>query len=140
MGTTNFDTLVAGVSVTAPLLVATTSLSAPLIAGGVQEPQEVASVDGAIGIKAGTVWITKASAAALTLAAPTAGTDDNKRLEIISTTAQAHTVTIAGGVAGAGAAADVATFGAAVNNRITLKAYNGAWYSSGGAAVGVTLG
>jgi hypothetical protein len=33
----------------------------------------------------------------------------------------------------------VGTFGAAAANRVTLQAYNGAWYLSGGAAVGVTF-
>jgi len=33
----------------------------------------------------------------------------------------------------------VATYGAAAANRVTLQAYNGAWYLSGGAAVGVTF-
>src|SRR5580658_6764180 len=37
--------------------------------------------------------ITKAGVAALTLAAPTAGSDDNVIIEVISTTANAHTIT-----------------------------------------------
>ena len=93
---------------------------------GVQD----ASADGAITIKNGTVLITKAGVCALTLADPTAGTDDGKSLLIVSKTANAHTVTIAGGEAGQGAAADVGTFGAAANNWVRLTAYNGKWYSS----------
>jgi len=92
-------------------------------------PVQVASADGAITIKEGVVIITKGSAAALTLAAPTAGDDDGKELTIRSTTAFAHTVTIANGLAGAGASADVGTFGAAASNGVDLYAYHGAWYA-----------
>jgi hypothetical protein len=107
-------------------------------------PLFVASVDGAITIKSGIVHITKGSAAALTLAAPVAGLpsaggDDGKELIIRSNTAFAHTVTIANGLAGAGASADVGTFGAAANNGVSLYAYNGAWYQIPGSNVNVTF-
>jgi hypothetical protein len=120
-------------------------VQANVFVGAIQPPVLVIPGDGAITIKSGKVILTKGSAAAITLAAPVAGAqsaggDDGKELEIYSTTAFAHTVTVAGGVAGAGTAADVATFGAAAANRVSLFAYNGAWYLSGGAAVGVTLG
>jgi hypothetical protein len=98
------------------------------LTGGVKLPVQVADADGAITIKSGIVVITKAGVAALTLAAPIAGTDDGKELIIDSHTAQAHTVTIANGLRGAGASADVGTFGAAIGNGLTLYAYNGAWY------------
>lgn len=101
-------------------------------------PVQVASADGAITIKEGHVVITKGSAAALTLAAPVVA-DNGKVLNIYSNTAFAHTVTLAGGLAGAGASADVGTYGAAAANRVVLFAYNGAWHLYGGAAVGVTF-
>lgn len=97
---------------------------------GVHQVQ-VASADGAITIKNGTVIITKAGVCALTLADPTAATDDGKALVIVSKTANAHTVTVAGGEAGGGAAADVGTFGAAAENWVRLVAYDGKWYSAG---------
>lgn len=100
------------------------ALTAPL-------PVEVASTDGAISIKHGVVMITKPTAAALTLAAPTAGVDDGKTLHIISATAAAHTVTLSGGLNGAGAGADVGTFAAAAANRFSVVAYNGAWWALG---------
>jgi len=120
------------------------ALTADIIQGQFQQEQQVMSSDGAITIKSGVVIITKGSALAATLAAPTAGLlaaggDDGKVLEVYSTTAFAHTVTISGGLAGAGASADVATYGAAAANRMTLRAYNGAWHLSGGAVVGVTF-
>ena len=99
--------------------------------GNVLAPVQDASADGAITIKSGAVIITKAGVCALTLADPVAGTDNGKQLNIYSTTAQAHTVTIAGGLNGAGAGADVGTFTAAAGNWLRLVAYNGKWYGLG---------
>jgi len=102
---------------------------------------QVLSGDGAITIKQGTVFITKGSAVAGTLAAPvaglpTAGGDDGKRLLIESTTAFAHVITTpANKINGAD---DTATFGTAVSNSIELVAYNGVWYVAN-TAKGVTL-
>lgn len=128
MATTNLDSLeldsnldVGGNATIGGTLTVTGDLSAPV-------PTELGSADGAITIKHGLVAITKAGVCALTLAAPTAGTDDGKILYIVATTANAHTVTIANGLSGAGAGADVGTFGGAVADRVVLIAYNGAWY------------
>lgn len=102
-----------------------------------QHNVEVESADGAIqSVAGGMVFITKASAAALTLAAPVA---NGCRLVILSTTAAAHTVTIAGGVGGAGSSADVATFGAAIGNGLTLISYNGFWWVEPGTNLNVTI-
>jgi len=89
----------------------------------------LASADGAITLKDGVVFITKAGVAALTLADPTDVTDDGKVLHFISKTANAHTVTIAGGLNGAGSGADVGTFGAAAGNRFSVIAHGGKWWS-----------
>lgn len=89
----------------------------------------LASADGAISLKDGVVFITKAGVAALTLADPTDVTDDGKVLHFISKTANAHTVTIAGGLNGAGSGADVGTFGAAAGNRFSVIAHGGKWWS-----------
>lgn len=107
-------------------------------------PIQVASADAAISIKSGIVVITKGTACALTLAAPTAGSaeaggDDGKVLYIDSTTAAAHTVTISGGLRGAGAGADVGTFGAAIGNGVVLYAYDGKWYPVPGTNTNVTF-
>lgn len=101
---------------------------------------EVDSANAAIGLKEGTVFITKASAEALTLALPTAGLpsaggDDGKELEIVSTTAYAHTVTTP--ASGLNGASHIATFGTAVGNNIRLKAYSGGWYVI--SSIGITL-
>ena len=93
---------------------------------------EVDANSGAIAIKAGTVFITKAGIAAMTLALPTAGTpdaggDDGKTLTIVSTTANAHTVTTpTNGIDGS---LHIATFSGTLPNVLELKAYQGTWYS-----------
>ena len=101
----------------------------------------VASANGAISIPdrgRKHVFITKGTAAALTLAAPTATTHDGVEIVIVSTTAAAHTVTVAtAGMNGLGASGDVGTFGAAVGNGMTLVAYQGNWYLT--CNIGVTL-
>lgn len=85
-----------------------------------------ASASGVIAQKTGTLFITDASAAALTLAAPTSGTDDGSKLSIVSTTAAAHTVvTPANKLNGTHT---TATFAAAIGNSVDLVAYQGVWY------------
>lgn len=101
------------------------------LSGAVKRPVQVGSANGAITIKDGFVVLTKAGVAAMTLADPTATTDDGKEITVIALTANAHTVTIASGLNGAGAGADVGTFGGAVGDRFSVVAYNGKWYASG---------
>ena len=72
-----------------------------------------------------TIWITKASAAAMTLVGPAA--DQQNVVTIISTTAAAHTVTYTAGFYGNTTSSDVATFAATINSTMTLKAQNGTW-------------
>lgn len=107
-----------------------TFASLTLPPAGATNEVEVASADGAIATKQGTVIITKGSAAALTLAAPTATTDDGKRLLIVTATAFAHTVTqTTPGINNGSTASDVGTFTAAIGNGMELVAYNGIWYT-----------
>lgn len=85
------------------------------------------ATDGAIGITEGTAELSKGSAGAYTLAAPTAA-DEGKRLTITAKTAQAHTVTqTTPGFNGAGSAADVATFGGAIGDNMVVVAVNSKW-------------
>ena len=113
--------------------------------GNIQAPQYggTLSADGAVPIVAASQLfiITKGSAAALTLANPTAGTHDRVRYTFVSATAFAHQISNAAGAGfnGGGAASDVATFGAAKGNSITWVAHQGVWYQAG-APLGVTLG
>lgn len=101
---------------------------------------EVESASGAVGIKEGFAVITKAGVAVMTLAAPTAGLpsaggDDTKVLTIVSTTAQAHTVTTPANKVNA--ASTTLTFGAAIGNFVQVLAYGGVWYTLG--KTGVTV-
>lgn len=102
-----------------------------VFSGGIDvPPSQIASADGAISIKHGNVVITKAGVAALTLANPTATTDDFKTLRIVSTTAHAHTVSNAAGAGfnSGGAGSDIATLGGAIGDGLTVMAYQGKWY------------
>lgn len=82
--------------------------------------------DGAIAPTAGFVVLTKGSAGAYTLAAPT---ENGQELEIMSGTAFAHVVTATGlvndGVTGG--AKNTYTTAAFVGSSITLRAWNGKW-------------
>ncbi len=87
------------------------------------------AANGAVTLKDGCVFITKGTAAALTLADPTSVTDDGKELTILSTTAAVHTLSNAAGSGfnAGGAGSDIGTFGGAVGDGITLRAYGGKW-------------
>lgn len=99
---------------------------------------QVAGADGAVAIKTSIVLITKATAAALTLAAPTVA-QNGTMITFVSTTAAAHTVTATTiGFNAGDAASDVGTFGAAIGNGFTCVAYGGEWYLVG-TPVGVTF-
>jgi hypothetical protein len=91
---------------------------------------QVLSGDGAVTIKEGVVVITKGSAAAVTIADPTATVDDFKELSVISATAFAHTLSngAGSGFNAGGAASDLGTFGGAKGDGIRLIAYQGKWY------------
>lgn len=108
------------------------------VTGAVQLTPVVYSADGAISIASQLAVITKGTAAALTLAAPTATTHDGVIIEIVSSTAAAHTVTATTiGFNAADAAGDVGTFGAAIGNGLRVVAYQGEWYVLNN--IGVTI-
>jgi len=103
---------------------------------------QVASANGAITIPdrgRKLVVITKGTAAALTLAAPTATVHDGVEIVFVSITAAAHTVTATTiGFNAGDAASDVGTFGAAIGNGLACVAYQGEWYVTNN--INVTLG
>lgn len=108
-------------------------------------PVLTVSASGAIAIPMydQTIFITKASAAALTLPDPTAAVHDGVHIVFISTTAAAHTVDNSAGSGffdAGGAAKDVGTFGGAIGDGFCVVAYNGKWYISPGRSKNVTLG
>jgi hypothetical protein len=86
------------------------------------------AADGAITIETSQAMLTKAGVNAMTLASPTNPDHNGVEITIQAATANAHTVTLVAGFNGAGAGADVATFGGAIGDAITIVAYNGVWY------------
>jgi hypothetical protein len=96
------------------------------------------AADGAITIKEGIIRITKGSAAAITLAAPTAA-QEGTRMTITSGSAFAHVITATGlledGVTGG--AKNTATFAAFVGATCTLIAQNLKWHTESLKAVTV---
>ena len=71
--------------------------------------------------------VTKAGVAALTLAAPTATTDDGVTITITSNSAYAHTLTATSLLQTGTASVNVATFAAYAGAGLTLIAYQGKW-------------
>ena len=81
--------------------------------------------------------VTKAGVDAMTLAAPTAGTDDGITITISSNTANAHTLTATGLLQTGTASVNVATFAAQKGAGLTLQAFQGKWMVM--SAVGITF-
>jgi hypothetical protein len=73
----------------------------------------------------------------MTLAAPTATTDDGKIILITSNTANAHTLTATGLLQTGSASVNLATFAAQKGAGLTLIAYQGKWNVLG--SVGITF-
>lgn len=71
--------------------------------------------------------ISKAGVYAGTLAAPVAGTDDGKEIEVYSQTANAHTVTATGLFQTGAATVNLATFAAFAGAGFRVRAYQGKW-------------
>ena len=106
------------------------TIDGALIKDGILGVQQAITGDGAITIaNKSTVWLSKAGAGAITLAAPTSGTHDGWEITVISMTAQAHVIT--GGVVGFNAkgSSGTATFGGAIGDSVTFVARTGNWYS-----------
>lgn len=105
------------------------TIDGALIKDGIFGTIQAITGDGAITIQNATVFASKGSAAALTLAAPTAGTHDGRIVRVVAISAQAHVIT--GGVDGFNAkgSSGTATFGGAIGDSVTFVAYNGHWYT-----------
>jgi hypothetical protein len=95
-------------------------------------PIRTLTADGAIPIKSGVVEIAKASAAALTIAAPTTAQNGTIML-VVNSTAYAHVVTFTGSTLynGTSTAKTTATFPAYVGGGLRLLALGGKWYAHG---------
>ncbi len=84
-----------------------------------------------------TYVVNKAGVDAMTLAAPTATTDDGLQITIYSNTANAHTLTATGLLLTGTASVNLATFAAQKGAGLTLEAYQGKWVVL--SAVGITF-
>ena len=96
--------------------------------GGIGAVQAITG-DGAITIQNALVFLSKGSAGAITLAAPTSGTHDKIIVRVVAISAQAHVIT--GSVDGFNAkgSSGTITFGGAIGDSVTLVAYLGHWYT-----------
>lgn len=94
-------------------------------------------ISGVVTPTGGNFVITKAGVAAMTLAAPTTGTQDGAILRISSSTLYAHTITATGLLSTGTASVNVATFAAYAGANVVLMAYKGLWIVV--SSVGVTF-
>jgi hypothetical protein len=108
----------------------------------VRDAYEIQAIDGAVVITPENKnhFVTKAGVCALTVADPTAGLHDGTVLRFVATTANAHTLSNAAGSGfnAGGATKDVATFGGAIGDGLTIVAYGGKWHLV--ASTNITLG
>lgn len=122
---------VVDVTSTGVAITGTESVSGILTAtGGIKTPVVTISGDGAITIAPFTiVKLSKGSAAAITLAAPTNTTHDGYIVMAFSSSAFAHVIT--GGVDGFNAkgSSGTITLGGAIGDSVTLVAMGGHWYT-----------
>lgn len=80
--------------------------------------------------------VTTAGVNAMTLATPSAGTDDGKRLSVVDTGGHAHTITTAANKIAP--SHDTVTFNGTIGSFVVLVAYNGLWYVLGSSGVAFT--
>jgi hypothetical protein len=127
VGLIGMATVAPGNALVTPLGVFGNQAAASLLAG----PFVPITASGAINPHApGRYVITKAGVAALTLLAPTVGADDGILIELISLTANAHTITTVGLLNDGNTSnfTNVLTFNAKKGASCLLCAYQGAWY------------
>lgn len=100
-----------------------------VIKDGIVGVKQAITGDGAITVQNAYVVLSKATAAAITIVAPTAGTQDGLTIEVTTLTAQAHVITSATDGFNAKGSSGTVTFTAAIGNSVTLRADNGHWYT-----------
>lgn len=87
----------------------------------------VYAADGAIGQRSGRVFLTKATAAAMTIGAPIPGVDDFKEIEIVNQSQQAHVITAPTNAFDG--STHICTMTAGPGVVLVMMAFNGVWYS-----------
>jgi co-chaperonin GroES (HSP10) len=145
MGATNFDAVVAPDGFTGPLTADTINeqtanagvtidgarIKDGAIQAGQQDDVVAITGDGAITIAPSSIFLSKGSAAAITIAAPTATTHDGIIIRIVAISAQAHVVTCATVGFNAKGSSGTLTFGGAIGDSVVIEAYQGNWYTVG---------
>lgn len=131
------DADLANVTVSGTLAVTGATTFTGAIAETAGRAVTVISGDGAITIANSIVFLTKGSAAAITIAAPTDVTHDGIQIWVVTGTAAAHVIT--SGVDGFNAkgSSGTCTYTAAIGNAVLLIARNGHWYTA--VKTGVTI-
>lgn len=152
--TANTFTALSGSTIAADTIAETTSAAGVTVDGVLlkdtaaygRTPVGAVAASGAITITAynKVFAITKSSAAAaMTIVDPTATTHDGVTLTFLSTTAQAHTLDNSAGsgfFSSGGSSKDIATFGGAIGDGVTIIAYQGKWYIDPRGSTNITLG
>lgn len=100
-------------------------------------PQTIAASGALFAHASSNGVINKAGVAAMTLGAPTTGTDDGVVIDLHSSTANAHTLTATGLLQCGTASVNLATFAANAGAGLKLMAFNGKWIVL--ASVGITF-
>lgn len=101
------------------------------LVGGQQDSVVTISGDGAITVAPSSVYLSKGSAAAITIVAPTSVTHDGYIIRVICQSAQAHVITSGTVGFNAKGSSGTITFAAAIGNAVTLQAKGGNWYVIG---------
>ena len=109
-------------------LAGTPTITSPTITGAKVTPNvQTITGDGAITVQSGVVLLTKGSAAAVTLAAPSS--QDGTIIEITSTTDFAHVVTVTGGLwDGTATTNTTITFPVVAGGAVRIIAFGTDWY------------
>lgn len=128
-GTLTIDApILSGTATGTYTLAGTPTITSPTITGAKVTPNvQTITGDGAITIQSGVVLLTKGSAAAITLAAPSS--QDGTVIEITSTTDFAHVITVTGGLwDGTAGSNTTITLAAVAGSGVKLIAFGTDWY------------
>ena len=109
------------------------TFAATIFKGGEQDAVQTASGSTDAIVFPGSVFVTTAGVDGMTLATPTAGTDDGKKVYVCDTGGHAHTITTAPNKIAP--SHSVLTFAGTIGNFVELEAFNGIWYVKASAGI-----
>lgn len=101
-----------------------------VIQAGQQDDVVAITGDGAITVAPSTVYLSKGSAAAITIVAPTATTHDGYIIRVVAISAQPHVITSSVVGFNAKGSSGTLTFGGAIGDAVEIQAYQGNWYTT----------